>query len=262
MQDYVAGIANREMTCLTELKELPRPLGFFTGQYRPNIKAKLAVLRDFLTLSQHLIPPDISVLTSVLWHSDLHTENIFIDPQNPGKITNIIDWQSVHLEPAFLHVRAPSFLDFEGPKLEGSEVPSLPENYESLGAEEQAEARGVRDAQMLFKLYEMQSLVKNNEAYRASRYKDTLATQIITLTSNILQDGEPLIKGLLMRFAREWSNTPAGKNGLSCPVTYSEKEEEEQEAEEDEWLQGITLMKQVLNALGDVDTGWQGWVSQ
>ena len=30
--------------------------------------------------------------------------------------------------------------------------------------------------------------------------------------------------------------------------------------EEDEWLQGLYLMKQVLNALGEAETGCQGWV--
>ncbi len=255
------GIAKREMACVKKIQALPRPLGFFTGSYRPTREAKLAVLEDFLKLADSFIPADQTVLSPVLWHGDLHKDNIFVHPLNPGEITHIIDWQSVHLEPAFLHVRTPSFLDFEGPKWEGSDFPPLPEGYENFSAAEQFQARKLRDDQTMYKFYELQSLVQNNDAYKAMLYKDTLATQIITLTSNILQDGEPLIGSLLMRFVREWANTPAGKSGKSCPLSYSKQEEENQEVEEEEWLQGLQLMKQVLNALGEAETGWQGWVS-
>ena len=100
-------------------------------------------------------------------------------------------------------------------------MPQLPVGYDELNTEDKSQARKLKDCQILYKLYELQTLVENKGAYKAMQYKDTLATQIISLTSNILQDGEPLIKGLLMRFVREWANTPAGKRGESCPLSYS-----------------------------------------
>lgn len=37
-----------------------------------------------------------------LLHPDLHMSNIFVDPNEPTRITGIIDWQSASIEPAFL----------------------------------------------------------------------------------------------------------------------------------------------------------------
>lgn len=221
------------------------------------------MLQDYLDVAKYLLPTKENVLSSVLWHGDLHQENIFVDPNNPGIITNIIDWQSTHLEPLFLQARPPAFLNFEGPKWEGTEAPVLPDNFDDLNSEEQHHARTLRDQQLLYKLYELQTLLQNNEAYQAMRYRDSLCAQIIALTSNILQDGEPLIKGQLMQLAKDWAKVPAvgGPNGPPCPLKYTEEDALAQEAEQEELLEGLLMMKQVLSALGDADTGWQGWVS-
>jgi hypothetical protein len=40
--------------------------------------------------------------TPILVHPDLHMSNIFVDPEDPTKITSIIDWQSASIEPAFM----------------------------------------------------------------------------------------------------------------------------------------------------------------
>ncbi|CAK1366672.1 hypothetical protein CB0940_10065 [Cercospora beticola] len=37
-----------------------------------------------------------------LFHPDLHTRNIFVDPTDHTKVTSIIDWQSAAIEPAFV----------------------------------------------------------------------------------------------------------------------------------------------------------------
>ncbi|KAK6007380.1 hypothetical protein QM012_004194 [Aureobasidium pullulans] len=40
--------------------------------------------------------------TQILVHPDLHMSNIFVDPNDPTKITSIIDWQSACIEPVFM----------------------------------------------------------------------------------------------------------------------------------------------------------------
>ncbi|OAG04084.1 uncharacterized protein CC84DRAFT_1063133, partial [Paraphaeosphaeria sporulosa] len=42
-----------------------------------------------------------SVAVPVLFHPDLHKENIIVAEEDPGIITPIIDWQSSSIEPAF-----------------------------------------------------------------------------------------------------------------------------------------------------------------
>lgn len=38
----------------------------------------------------------------LLSHLDLHTRNILVDPDDPTKITGVIDWESAAVEPAFM----------------------------------------------------------------------------------------------------------------------------------------------------------------
>ncbi|KAL1852890.1 hypothetical protein Daus18300_011972 [Diaporthe australafricana] len=43
------------------------------------------------------------VSSPLLLHPDLHKRNIFVDPDDPTKITAIIDWQSTCIDPALLY---------------------------------------------------------------------------------------------------------------------------------------------------------------
>lgn len=48
----------------------------------------------------------------LLFHPDLHARNIFVDPDDPTKISGIIDWQSAAVEPAFVHAQeTPDFAE-------------------------------------------------------------------------------------------------------------------------------------------------------
>lgn len=44
-----------------------------------------------------------NISAPLLLHPDLHKRNIFVDPEDPTKITAIIDWQSTCLDPALLY---------------------------------------------------------------------------------------------------------------------------------------------------------------
>lgn len=47
-----------------------------------------------------------------LFHPDLNARNIFVDPDDPTKISGIIDWQSAAIEPAFVHAaETPDFAE-------------------------------------------------------------------------------------------------------------------------------------------------------
>lgn len=60
-----------------------------------------------LLVSEDVIPGAGAPLLS---RSDLHTRNIFVDPEDPTEIISIIDWKSAALEPAFvLAAETPDF---------------------------------------------------------------------------------------------------------------------------------------------------------
>jgi hypothetical protein len=193
-----------------------------------------------------------------MWHSDLHADNIFVNPDRPTEIVGIIDWQSVHLGPLFLQVCHPAFIDFDGPKPEGFQLP-LPENFDDASITEQRLVRTLQAEQALFKLHEIESALTGKRAYRALRYQDTLGCQIISLVGHLLNDGEPIVKGQLMQLEREWIKL-VGPDGPPCPLKFSPDDRTAQEEDEQKWGEGILLMDNVLESLGGAQRGWNGWV--
>ncbi|KXG52884.1 Aminoglycoside phosphotransferase [Penicillium griseofulvum] len=201
--------------------------------------AKLDVISDFRNVASFILPKDATVTKPVLWHTDLHADNIFVDPNNPSKILAILDWQSAHVAPLCQQVITPAFLDFNGPKPdEGLSFPSLPENFQTLSAEEKAKAEGLQTQQLLYKLYEIQSGRQNKDVFNALQYANTLGCQIIALISQVFNDGETLIKGQLIQLVQQWSAT-VGKDGTPCPITITEDDIMQQEVDQQKWEAGV-----------------------
>lgn len=219
--EYVLASARRERECIQRSAKFPRPEGIFGGprSYEPTADAKLAVLDNFEKVAPYLLPKDTSVNIPVLWHSDLHHDNIFVDSADPSKVLSIIDWQSVYIAPLFQQATTPAFLDFDGPKqTEGLSVPSLPNNFGELSLVEKERAKTLLAQQSLYKLYEIQSARQNPPVFKALRNASTLGSQIISLVSQVFNDGESIVNGQLIQVAREWDQI-VGKDGPSCPLT-------------------------------------------
>ncbi|KAF2768397.1 hypothetical protein EJ03DRAFT_352297 [Teratosphaeria nubilosa] len=59
---------------------------------------------------------------AILYHPDLNSRNIFVDPADHAKVTGIVDWQSAAIEPAFVFAAStPDFAD-ELPDQEASAI--------------------------------------------------------------------------------------------------------------------------------------------
>jgi hypothetical protein len=73
--------------------------------FRGAVEEHLALLSKAEAVLQALSrDPRIEDISSpLLLHPDLHKRNIFVDPEDPTKITAIIDWQSTCLDPALLY---------------------------------------------------------------------------------------------------------------------------------------------------------------
>lgn len=258
--------ARREVACIMALQEFPRPQGLFygPGQYRPTSTSKLSVLRNYLKVAHRLLPMENSLRASTMWHSDLHTNNIFVDPEKPTEIVGIIDWQSVHLSPFFLQARHPALIEFNGPIPKGFGRIELPKHFEELNADEQRGAKLLRSAQSLYKLYEVELRQHVEDIFRALQYRETLACKITALAGSIFSDGEPILNGMLMATEKEWPNIVKGgpDNGLSvpCPLVFSAQEKALQKEHEAQWTKGVELMEDILQQIGAY-RGWDGWVN-
>lgn len=221
IEDYVFARAHRELACLQTLKYFPRQQGLFCGpgQYQPTAHCKKQTLWNYLKVAKFLSLEDKEISKPVLWHPDLHGNNIFVNPDQPTEIISIIDWQAVNLSPLFLQARHPALIEFDGPIPEGLQSISLPENFDDLSPEEQLEAKKLRAAQSLYKLYDIQMIRQCPEIAAALQFKVSLPGQITGLSGSLFSDGEPIVQGMLIRLQEEWA-THVGSS-VPCPLSFT-----------------------------------------
>ncbi|PWY70925.1 hypothetical protein BO70DRAFT_414774, partial [Aspergillus heteromorphus CBS 117.55] len=194
-------LARRETACLDAFPQFPRDTqqGIFNGPggYWPTRKAKLSVLQDFLKISSHVAPKDDALNAGIIWHNDLHTDNIFVDEANPTQITAIIDWQGVPVYPMFLIAHHPSLIEYDGPKPERFVQPRLPGDIEDMNAGDKKAAKQLFLAQTLWLYYETQVNTEAPDLLRAFKYRDTVQWEICSLIGSIFDDGEPYVQKAL-----------------------------------------------------------------
>jgi hypothetical protein len=257
---FLQSRATRELACVDKFTSYPGQQGLFNGpnQYHPTKGLKARVLRDYLKIADQILPKDVNLSKPSLWHSDLHTDNIFVDPSQPSKILSIIDWQAVNISPLFLQTRHPSLIEFEGPIPEGLKPIELPADFDSLSEEAQHQAKNLRAAQFLYKLYEILMLRQCPEVAHALRFRDTLHGQITGLASSVFSDGEPVLWGMLIRLQDEWA-TCVGPS-IPCPLSFTSEDRTQQRDLEASWGEGVELMHEVLTEVGAYQ-GWDGWVN-
>ncbi|KAH7359797.1 phosphotransferase enzyme family protein [Pyrenochaeta sp. MPI-SDFR-AT-0127] len=260
INELIQSRAARELACIEKFSSYPSQQGLFNGpnQYRPTKALKVETLKNYLKVATQILPKDVNLSKPTLWHSDLHTDNIFVDPSQPTKILNIIDWQAVNISPLFLQARHPSLIEFEGPIPEGFEPINLPDGYDDMNEEEQHKAKSLRAAQSLYKLYEILMLRQCPEIARALRFRDSLSGQITGLSSLIFNDGEPILQGMLIRLQDEWS-TCVGPS-IPCPLSFSPEDKTQQQRLEASWSEGVERMHEVLTEICAYQ-GWDGWVN-
>ncbi|DAA78663.1 TPA_exp: Uncharacterized protein A8136_2448 [Trichophyton benhamiae CBS 112371] len=227
---YLEAIANREIACVNAGLKYPLfPEGLFYGprQYQPTAGKKISALNNYLKVLKYVLPENKAVHESVLWHGDLHSRNIFVDPEDPSRIVGIIDWQSASACPLFMQVTRPAFLDYNGPTPKELGRVSLPPNFDSMSAEEQVEAKALYHSQTLHNLYLALTVRSNPTTFQA-----------IQGHIGVAADGKP---------------------SIPCPLDFSATDVEQQERDVELWAHGVELMNEFIK-----DTGafkhWDGRV--
>ncbi|KAH9204824.1 kinase-like domain-containing protein [Leptodontidium sp. 2 PMI_412] len=260
LNEFVHSRAARELACIDKFSSYPGQQGLFSGpnQYRPARALKVGVLRDYQKVATQILPNDVNLSKPTLWHSDLHSDNIFVDPSQPTRILNITDWQAVNVSPLFLQARHPSLIEFEGPIPEGFEPITLPDDFDDMGEEAQHQAKNLRAAQSLYKLYEILMLRQCPEIAHALHFRDTLPGQITGLASSIFSDGEPILQGMLIRLQDEWATCV--RPSTQCPLSFTPEDRTQQQRLEASWSEGVELMHEILTEIGAYQ-GWDGWVN-
>nr|POF15619.1 altered inheritance of mitochondria protein 9, mitochondrial [Quercus suber] len=265
-EEYFYAIVNREKACIESFDTSPRPQGIFDapGLYRPTPAAKLSVLSKVKAVIPALLSTGESDLSSAMWHSDLHSDNIFVDPDEPTRITAVIDWQAVHLGPLFLQARHPSLLEVDGPIPEGLTNIELPKDFDQLNITQQRAAKELRAAQSLLKIYELNLFKSIPSVYQALQQRPAVRNQILGLIGSVFDDGEPILEGMLILLCDEWDKVMASLHGdsmyPSCPLYFSAEDRSRHAENQSRWERSVELMSEVTTDLG-VPRGWDGWVS-
>lgn len=240
-------IGRREKACVQELARLPPAQVTLCGHgtYQTSREKKLRALDYFLSVAKHVVPSDADITKPSAWHGHLHLENIFIDPQEPTKVTCIIDWQSTEVAPLFTIARQPYFIDYEGPEIKGLERPRLPSNHAELPPEEKEAATRLVGAQSLCVAYRRWISKLNPGIWKSIQFQGTSAGEILVLARTLLVDGEALYAARIL----EELQSKEDLRELSGLVISAEVKAEIQ-ADAEGALRGMEAMTSVQEAIG------------
>ncbi|RAH67227.1 phosphotransferase family protein [Aspergillus aculeatinus CBS 121060] len=268
-KDTIHALIQREQACIHHLPSFPRDhhQGIFNGPggYHPTKQTKLSVLQDLLSIYHHLLPKDEALNQGILWHNDLHLDNIFVSHDHPTEITGIIDWQAVPIYPMFLIAHHPSLIEYDGLKPERFVQPRLPENIHDLSPADKKAAGEMYLAQTLWLYYETQIYKEAPDLLHAFKYCETVQSDLLGLVGSIFDDGEPHVQKLLATVATDevWKQLVGmddrGDPVMACPLKYNEQDLVRQAEEYARWEGDVERKARVIEELG-VYPGWDGAV--
>ena len=224
------------------------------GTYQPNREKKLRALHYYSSLIRYLLPTDESISTPSLWHSDLHTGNIFVNPDNHTEVVGFIDWQGTELAPLFNQIRQPYFLDHDGPPVRGLERPRRPENLEDLDPAEQEEANSLYVKRSLCSAYRYLLNQRYPRLYRALSFQETPNFGLLLVPRNMLVDGEATFLAQVVDLQKTWDELPGvlAAGNPPFPFCFSDAEKRQIESDVEGAFRGIQTMNAVQNTLGDL----------
>ncbi|EEQ34143.1 Phosphotransferase enzyme [Microsporum canis] len=244
-REYIEAIAHREMAWISRYaKPNSKISGYPRGKgSQKSPQAHIKLLEKYLAVAARFLPDDAELVRPELWHPDIHDANIFVQD---GRITSIIDWQSVWAGPLLLQARTPRLIDYNG------EIQlRIPDNYKTLSKEEKEEVSELVKQSIQVYLYEDQTANVNPLLNRAVRqpYGKTLG-ELVCFAGDSWDDHIVPIRDTLINIERDWSKM--SKTG-DCPYHFSPDEltQHREEAEafnnaQDFW----EMLKDKVNADG------------
>jgi len=227
---YWEARAYREIMAINTLQQAPKQMVMACGPglYQPTPAKKLESLHWFLKVLPYLLPMDDSLSSAVLWHNDLHDENIFVDPENPTKILGIIDWQSTEVTPLCANRLDPSFLDRDGLVVgDDLERPELPVDYDLLPETEKSTAMKLYMDMSMMVVWRRLVKKKNMTQYSATNFQKSTAWNILHMSGRVFQFEEAHLRALILALRDEWQDIPsikASKDTPPFPIAFIESQ--------------------------------------
>ncbi|PLB44433.1 hypothetical protein P170DRAFT_417061 [Aspergillus steynii IBT 23096] len=195
----------------------------------------LALLSQYMNVAPYLVPPpsDEPARSIVLWHPDLHLDNVFVDPDT-HEITCIVDWQSACAAPLFYQSSVPRMFRHHRPVREGWVVPERPENYDCLVEDEQKMIDNDLESETLHKYYE--ALVLKRAPRHWSVLQQTSVPTVrkpVWLVTGVWENQDLFfLRQSLLSLSKNWEEVTA-RGQLPCPIEFTDQELELHSKEED-----------------------------
>jgi hypothetical protein len=188
----------------------------------------------------------------VLWHTDLHLGNIFVCSDDPTSIEAIIDWQSSQIAPLFIQARFPEFLVPPRDYTPGTSVPTLPEKFDELSPEQQAEAMEDKQRATLSKYYEMSTLAHSKRVYDAMKLDRRLWEPFTC--SQLFSGGSMVpLRNCLIRISQDWTLLGLPDH---CPFEFTPEELEKHSGQVAQYEDQQYLWNLAKTQLHTDDAGW------
>ncbi|KAL8931644.1 MAG: hypothetical protein Q9216_007129 [Gyalolechia sp. 2 TL-2023] len=256
VDEYKRAIGRREIESIRSLPRLPKSPLTLCGphSYEPTPEKKIAALENYLRLVKYVLPTDDSITRSNLWHPDLHSENIYVDADDPTRIVGLIDWQSADLLPLFDHARQPYILDYDSPQLKGLERPTLSENQKGVPPDERQRALALYHSSSLVALYRRFIHNQIKPLYHAMEYRDTISYDMLLLAQNLLVDGEAHYQAHVTNLHDVWADLPGVRSRGNPPFPFQFTDEDLAVIENDVAAasRGMEYMESLKQKLGDL----------
>ncbi|CAG8935063.1 unnamed protein product [Penicillium salamii] len=262
-KDYLLSVAQKEIEW-TRRYGKPLDLDFPHNGVFPGTKSPddyLGLLEKYVALVPYLLPSatDSPLNRPTLRHPDLNPNNIFVSPES-GAISCIIDWQHTTVEPRLLVAGHPR--TFETPDAEETpqlKEPTLPEDYDTLPADEKFEADELHRRRLISHYYRIFNGHLNKEHLEALRDPLLLPRQHLVDRAGRQWSGNLMtLKGALIRMIDYWPQLPDTK-GISCPICFTDTELDEFSEQEKLWFDLNKVVNHWREQIGVLsEDGWLG----
>ncbi|PGH03426.1 hypothetical protein AJ80_08674 [Polytolypa hystricis UAMH7299] len=224
-RDYVAALAHQELNWVQQYA-VPRSaddLPISAAQNTPG--AHISLLQKYLQVAPYLLPTDLDIVTPTIWHTDLHSGNLFVDK---GHITSVIDWQGSWAGPLLLQGRHPRLVDHHG-----DIILKPPANFKQLEPNKQTQLRKQIASSIILYLYEQQTAKVNPRLDQVLRFKlGQVRCDPISFASNTWDDDILPLRESLINLEKHWHELGFD---FACPIHFTEEELQEHAKDGEGW---------------------------
>ncbi|OGM39419.1 hypothetical protein ABOM_012117 [Aspergillus bombycis] len=224
-QEYTQALGRNEIAWI-ESHACPRMNYYRSDKEQEFPGDGLALLAKYMKVAPYLIPSPIheAATSKVIWHPDLHLDNVFVDPDT-YEITCIVDWQSACVAPLFYQSGVPRMFRHPGPVREGWVVPERPEHFDTLSEDEKRTVDNDLESETIHKYYEAQ-VCKRAPSHWSVLHGSSIPIlrKPVWLVSGVWQNRDLFfLRQSLLSLATHWHEIFA-EDQLPCPIEFTDEE--------------------------------------